>query len=930
MNVFRKSSLILLFAFYPIASSLAQNLVPNPSFENLATCPDNFSIGFDQLTRAPAWHTATKGTPDLLNSCALPAQYVDVPVNYGGSQLARTGNGYSGLFVYDGNSPQYREYLETPLTNTLKAGQIYEIVLWVSLADSAYWAGNELQAYFSGSNIYVNNFLPLSPAYQPQVTLKGSGFLTDETNWVKISGLYCAKGFEKHIIIGNFKNDATTSLLARPVPVPPPPGLPFGPNKCYYFIDDISVAEYAGPNPLTITSSNTNAACGSSTGSATVSASGAPGIFTYSWSTGATGQTISGLSAGIYTVVVNDTSGCFTNSFIVPINDVGGPSVSTNVLTNAACYNSANGAININVSGGSPAYTFSWTTGATSEDVSGLLPGQYGVVVRDAAGCIGSYTAAINASSFFINSYELPNCSSSNSNGSATVSITGGSSPFLYTWSPSTATGATATGLSPGNYSITVTDSNGCSRTDAAIVSPSGRVDGSITISGCGTFAKVVTAVGTGGNGNYFYNWTGPPASVFNNSAIYFANGTYSVIITDLTCSTTIAFTLPASGPTLTINTTNISCFGANNGTATASIAGGLAPYTYSWSTGASATTTITNLTASTYTATITDKNSCIAIQTGTVTQPSTITANTIPIAAACGVSNGSASVSASGGTGSFSYTWSNNATGQTSTGLAAGTYTATVSDANNCTVTTTATITNTSGGTASASVQSNVSCNPANDGGTGSGNDGSASASIAGGTPDYTYSWSNAATGQTIGGLIQGTYTVSVTDGNSCVSTSAVVITQPPPITAITNTVSATCGASNGSASVSVGGGTGSFTYNWSAPGGATGQTATGLAAGNYTVTVTDANNCTTTAIADIVSAPPLIGQFTKGTANCAGCGCKEWIMVTGSGGISPYTYSWPDGYAKRYKNHLCPGTYTINITDKNGCSINVSLTTP
>ncbi|MBI2270019.1 MAG: SBBP repeat-containing protein [Bacteroidetes bacterium] len=138
-----------------------------------------------------------------------------------------------------------------------------------------------------------------------------------------------------------------------------------------------------------------------------------------------------------------------------------------------------------------------------------------------------------------------------------------------------------------------------------------------------------------------------------------------------------------------------------------------------------------------------------------------------------------------------------------------------------------------------------------------------------------------------------------------------------------------ASCGT-NGSAIASATGGISTLTYSWS--NGTTGQTATGLAAGNYTVTVTDANSCTitATATATIISPPSLTGQFTKATANCSGCGCKEWIMITASGGTSPYTYTWPDGYDKRYKNHLCPGAYTINIKDKNGCSIDVSLTAP
>ncbi|MBL7892496.1 MAG: SBBP repeat-containing protein [Bacteroidia bacterium] len=122
---------------------------------------------------------------------------------------------------------------------------------------------------------------------------------------------------------------------------------------------------------------------------------------------------------------------------------------------------------------------------------------------------------------------------------------------------------------------------------------------------------------------------------------------------------------------------------------------------------------------------------------------------------------------------------------------------------------------------------------------------------------------------------------------------------------------------------------GTPLYTYSW-APSGQTTQTATGLSQGIYTVTITDSGGCFATATATLSSPTPIIGQFNKGTANCASCGCKEWLMVTASGGTSPYSYLWPDGYVNRYKNQLCPGTYSINIKDKNGCSINVSLTAP
>ncbi|MBL7891850.1 MAG: adhesin, partial [Bacteroidia bacterium] len=123
-------------------------------------------------------------------------------------------------------------------------------------------------------------------------------------------------------------------------------------------------------------------------------------------------------------------------------------------------------------------------------------------------------------------------------------------------------------------------------------------------------------------------------------------------------------------------------------------------------------------------------------------------------------------------------------------------------------------------------------------------------------------------------------------------------------------------------------GSGTSPYAYIWS--NGQTTSTSTGLTSGNYSVTITDSKGCTATSTTSLASPPPFVGQFTKGTANCASCGCKEWIMVTGTGGTSPYSYSWPDSYVNRYKNQLCPGAYTIKVVDKNGCSTNLTVSTP
>ncbi|MBI2270875.1 MAG: SBBP repeat-containing protein [Bacteroidetes bacterium] len=192
-----------------------------------------------------------------------------------------------------------------------------------------------------------------------------------------------------------------------------------------------------------------------------------------------------------------------------------------------------------------------------------------------------------------------------------------------------------------------------------------------------------------------------------------------------------------------------------------------------------------------------------------------------------------------------------------------------------------------------------------------------------------YTYLWTNGNTTDSATGLCAGTYTVTVTNYLcKSITLTAGISGGIGTLTLTLTQANSTC-SSSGIVTAQPAGGIPNYTYLW-LPSGGSSATATGLSAGTYTVTVTDAVSCIATASVTIISALPLAGQFAKGTADCIGCGCKEWIMVTATGGTSPYTYTWPDGYVSRYKNQLCPGAYSINIKDKNGCSVNVNLTAP
>ncbi|MPT31436.1 MAG: T9SS type A sorting domain-containing protein [Chryseobacterium sp.] len=357
------------------------------------------------------------------------------------------------------------------------------------------------------------------------------------------------------------------------------------------------------------------------------------------------------------------------------------------------------------------------------------------------------------------------------SNGTATVTASGGTAPYTYSWTPSGGTAATATGLAAGTYTVTVKDATNTTKTQSfTITEPT---------------ALVATAV----------------------------------------------------------SQTNVACNGGATGAATVSASGGTPGYTYSWAPSGGTAASATGLTAGTYTVTITDGNNCQTTRSFTITQPTALSATTSQTNVACnGGSTGSASVSVSGGTPGYTYSWApSGGTAASATGLTAGTYTVTITDANNCQTTRSFTITQPTALSATTS-QTNVACN--------GGSTGSASVGVSGGTPGYTYSWSpSGGTAASATGLTAGTYTVTIKDANNCQTTRSFTITQPTALvaTAVSQTNVACNGDATGAATVSVSGGTPGYTYSWS-PSGGTAASATGLAAGTYTVTIKDANNCQTT----------------------------------------------------------------------------------
>lgn len=635
--------------------------------------------------------------------------------------------------------------------------------------------------------------------------------------------------------------------------------------------------------------------------------------------------------AGTYTATAtNPANGCTASATVTVVQDAAQPAnlaavggqITCAVATTTVCATST-----------TPNVTFAWTGPnnftSTQACANTSVPGSYTVTALNPAnGCTASATATVTLNTTApVASIATPpqlNCNTTTIALNATGSSQGAN--FAYTW---TATNgghivSGSTSLTPlvdsvGTYTLLVTNTeNGCTTTVSTTVSQTPAVTGAATATNIGCFGGsngTVTATGGGGNGAFDYAWnTSDTTPTVNNLGI----GTYTATVTDADgCTATASATV--TQPTLlaaNATATGQTAVGENDGTASAAPSGGTSPYTYLWSNNAT-TATITGLAPGNFTVITTDANGCSAVQTVTVNTfgcnlQATIAAQNVTCQ---GASNGTATVTATGANTPFTYLWSNDSTTASVSGLAPGTYTATVTDAANCET------------ALSVSILEPAALvpNATSTGVTGVGiSDGTATASPTGGTSPYTFAWSNDSITLTITGLTPGSYTVTVTDARACTSVQTVLVNAfNCNLVASVLVVHPTCfGAADGSATATVSGATGAVTYKWS--NGSTTATATGLKAGVYTVTATDAAGCIAISTTTATQPAQLIATASTTDVPCP-LSPVGTATITVIGGMAPYTYQWSGSGSG---NALTAGTYTVSITDANGCSTTVSFT--
>ncbi len=683
--------------------------------------------------------------------------------------------------------------------------------------------------------------------------------------------------------------------------------------------DNVTITQ---PTSIAVTANPTaNATCsGGNTGSASTTVSGGTSPYTYSWSNSQTNASATGLSAATYTVTVTDHSGC-TGTDNVTITQPNALTTSITVTANVTCNGGATGSLAATPGGGTSPYTYSWAPGNlhTLNTATGLSAGTYTSTVTDHNGCTITATAVITQpSAISVTASVTANVScNGGTTGSASTSVSGGTSPYTYSWSPNGGTNSSGTGLSAGTYTINVTSNTGCAGTATVIITQAAAmtITASVTAneSCSGGITGAVSSTVSGGTSPYTYSWSLSGGSLSTASGL--SAGTYTVHVTGNTgCSGTATATI--TQPTaLTITatvTTNESCSGGTTGAVSSTVSGGTSPYTYSWSPAGGSNSTASALSAGTYTVHVTSNTGCTGTATATITQPAamTITATVTTNETCGGGITGKLSSTVSGGTSPYTYSWTpSGGSLSTATGLSAGTYTLTVTGHTGCSGTTTAAITQPAA--LSVSVAATISC---------SGGTGSATATPSNGTSPYTYSWSGSGTSATKTGLSAGTYTIKVTDHNSCTITSSVTITQPAALgITISTTTNILCNGGKGTVTAGTAtGGTSPYTYSWSSAGG-TNLIATNLSAGTYTITVSDSHGCTGTAKVTITQPVAIRDSVTTyGLCNTATDSAKAGVK----GGTSPYTYSWSTGGTKAAVSGLAAGTYTVTVTDHNGCT--------
>lgn len=706
-------------------------------------------------------------------------------------------------------------------------------------------------------------------------------------------------------------------------------------NGCVRVLDNIGVAEPAAVN---ITGQLTNITAGPGRIDATVTGGRTP--YRYSW-TGPNGFTstmedIEPTEAGTYCLTAIDNSNCSDIQCFALIRALA--IVDTDV--DPGCFGQNNGSIDLTVIGGGGTYSYLWSDGTTTiastQDIDSLAAGDYTVTVTSGSNQVVQTITVEPATQIRIPG--MVTNATTGSNGGIVVTPSGGNAPYTFLWADGPTT-QNRSGLSAGEYCLTATDASDCTfmrcytvgaaaptitGLTALPASCSDADDGTIRLTMTNGLAPIMVRVEPV---NFTYT------DDDNNIEVNVPAGEYTVFLTDdqgAMVSTMVTVGAPAAiaaASTVTSDTEDTNC----SGMISLNIQGGTGPYTAAWDNGASGLT-ISTLCAGMYTATITDANGCTfeaaAVEVGRVDEEVT---SITDVACADGT-EGSIDVTITGGVTPYTFSWTRMGSADVLStmedlspddvegGVTAGTYTLTVSDATGATLIRNYTVGISTGFSVTAAVDSDyngfgVSCSGASDG--------RIVLTISGQGPfTYEYILNEQIVGvdSVLENAAAGLYTITVLDEGNCQITRTVEVTAPPAITLTESFTNISCGSTNdGSIMVTPAGGVGPYSFAWS--NGANTPRISALGTGTYSVTVTGANGCTTSTSVSLTAPEDLAITFE---ATDATEGCNGSVRILPLGGSGNYRYTWPElpnqGNSPLAEG-LCPGEYTIQVTDDNEC---------
>lgn len=677
---------------------------------------------------------------------------------------------------------------------------------------------------------------------------------------------------------------------------------------------------------------------GDNDGTVLANAAGGSGSLTYTWSNNGVGNTQTGLTAGMYSLTVSDVIGCIGVDSI----EVASPDSITFSFARIipSCFGDANGSITASAAGGTSPYNYQWNTSPVQDSATliNVGAGLYDVTATDANGCTNTDTVRLlQPDSIALNMSSTPASCFGDADGTATVAGTGGQGNLYYIWNNDpTLNTATISGLTAGIYQVVVRDDVNCSNSDTvSVLQPMSLTSTDTSVqTGCfGDSTGFAVANAMGGNGGYSYIWnTNPVQSA--DTAIDLAGGTYIYTITDSkNCTYIDSVTVDEPQPLATITSAiNISCYNANDGIGIVTPAGGTAPFSYNWNSTAQTDSLVTGLSEGWHYVTVTDAFGCLASDSVQIDNPDSLTIAITGTDVLCnGGNTGTAITTITGGTGAYNYLWSDSSTAANPTNLMAGWNVVTVTDVNNCTI-----IDSIQTGEPlplnAAMTATPVNCY--------NGSDGTATATMSGGTAPYSYVWNTSPiqNAPTATGLNTGTYIVIVTDTNNCIISDTVFVAEPnAPLVASITDISPSChNTSDGALTATVVGGTpdaaGGYKYDWS--NGQTTATATGLAGGTYTVTITDANNCLLIETFELLAPTPIVTIITPQAASCfEGNDGQAFAASSGATPSPGNTYSYIWNTTPTQTSELAIGltggqTYIVTVTDANGCTNTDSVT--